>query len=82
MLSRLIVASYKILLEVSMWLILIGTFITGWAMKGFGAAIVSLVAAFVFCVVFFGAFLLLVDIQTSVRAIETGKNSRTTPSGN
>ncbi len=82
MLSRLIVASYKILLEVSMWLILVGTFITGWAMKGFGAAIVSLIVAFVFCIVFFGAFLLLVDIQTSVRAIETVNHSRTTPGGN
>ena len=70
MLSRLIVASYKILLEISMWLILIGSFITGWAMKGFGGAILALIVAFVICIVVFGAFLLLVDIQTSVRAIE------------
>jgi uncharacterized membrane protein HdeD (DUF308 family) len=31
------------------------------------------VASFVFCVVFFGAFLILVDIQKSVRAIESRK---------
>lgn len=70
MLSRLIVASYKILLEISMWVILIGSFVGAWAAKGFGAAIVSLIVAFVFCVVVFGAFLLLVDIQTSVKAME------------
>ncbi len=70
MLSRLIVASYKILLEVSMWIILIGSFIGAWSVRGFGAAIVALIGAFVFCVVVFGAFLVLVDIQTSVKAME------------
>lgn len=70
MLSRIIVASYKMLLEISMWIILIGSFIGGWAMRGFGGAIVALIVAFVFCVVVFGGFLVLVDIQTSVREIE------------
>lgn len=75
MLSGIIVASYKILLEVSMWLILIGSFITGWEIKGFGAAIVALISAFVFCVVVFGAFLVLVDIQTSVKAIQNNRET-------
>ena len=75
MLSGLIVASYKLLLEISMWLILIGSFIGGWAARGFGAAIIALVTAFVFCVVVFGAFFVLVDIQTSLKAIENSKGT-------
>jgi len=70
MLSRLIVRSYKMLLEGAMWLILIGSFIGGWAAKGFFGSILGLLMAFVFCVVVFGAFLVLVDIQISVKAIE------------
>lgn len=75
MLSGLIVASYKLLLEISMWLILIGSFIGGWSVKGFGAAIIALITAFVFCVVVFGAFFVLVDIQTSVKAIENSRGT-------
>lgn len=75
MLSGLIVASYKILLEISMWLILIGSFIGGWEARGFGAAIIALITAFVFCVVVFGAFFVLVDIQASVKAIEINRGT-------
>lgn len=75
MLSRLIVASYKLLLEISMWLILVGSFIAGWEVRGFGTAIAALIAAFVFCVVVFGAFFVLVDIQSSVKAIQNSNGA-------
>lgn len=77
MLSKLIVSSYGVLLEVSIWLILAGSFIVGWSTKGFGTAIMALFIAFVFCIVFFGAFLTLLDIRQSVRKIEEKQESRT-----
>jgi len=64
-----------LLLEVSIWVILVGSFIGGWASKGFGTAIVALLMAFVFCVVFFGAFFVLIDIRQSLRAIEDKQKS-------
>ncbi|MGE0583422.1 MAG: hypothetical protein AB7P31_14970 [Steroidobacteraceae bacterium] len=70
MLSKIILSSYSALLEVSIWIILVGSFIGGWMASGFFAAIGGLIAAFVFCVVVFGAFLTLLDIQHSVRAIQ------------
>ena len=76
MLSKLIVTSYALLLEVALWLILAGSFIAGWAAKGFFGAIGAFIVTFVFCVVFFGAFLVLMDIQKSVRAIESRRASQ------
>lgn len=70
MISKFIVSSYAMLLEVSIWIILVGSFIGGWSTKGFGAAIMALLFALVFCIVFFGAFLVLLDIRQSLRAIE------------
>jgi hypothetical protein len=69
-LSKIIVSSYSMLLEAAIWIILVSSFIGGWIASGFFAAIGALIAAFVFCVVVFGAFLTLVDIQTSVHSIE------------
>jgi hypothetical protein len=70
MLSKMILNSYRLLLEISMWLILIGSFFGGWFAHGFIGAIISLVGAFIFCVVTFGAFFVLLDIQSSVKAIK------------
>ncbi len=75
MLSKIIVSSYSTLLEIAIWLTLLGGFIGGWAANGFLAALVGLVTSFVFCIVVFGAFLTLIDIQKSVRAIEAKKNA-------
>lgn len=77
MLSKLIVSSYAMLLEISIWLILVGSLIGGWSAKGFGGAIGAFVATFIFCVVVFGAFLILSDIRQSVRAIEEKQRSQT-----
>lgn len=75
MLSKLIVTSYRILIEVAMWLMLVIGFIGGWAQKGFFGAIGGLIVAFIFCVVVFGAFLVILDIQNSVKAIEQRSGS-------
>ena len=71
MLSKIIVSSFQLLIEISIWLVLISAFIGGWQAKGFFGAVGGLIGSFIFCVVFFGAFLILADIQKSVRAIET-----------
>lgn len=70
MLSKIIVSFYAVLLEVSMWVIIVAAFIGGWAAAGFFAAIGALILAFVFCAVGFGAFLTLVDIRHSVKLIQ------------
>ena len=70
MLSKIIVSSYQMLLEIAIWLTLIFGFIGGWAMHGFFAGVAGLIVAFIVCVAVFGAFLTLADIQKSVRAIQ------------
>lgn len=75
MLSKIIVSFYGVLLEISMWIILVVAFIGGWKAIGFLAGVGALIGAFVFCVVTFGAFLMLIDIQKAVRAIEERKKS-------
>ncbi len=69
MLSRIILASYKLFLEIAIWLVLIGGTIAGFSFGGFWAGIGVLMGAFVFCVAVFGGFLLLADIQSSVAEI-------------
>lgn len=70
MLSKFIANFYGPLLEVCIWLILVISFVGGWATRGFGAAIVSLIVAFVVSVVVFGAFLTLVEIRKSLKTLE------------
>jgi len=75
MLSKIIVSSYKLFLEIAIWLVLLGAAIGGFGYGGFWAGIGALVGAFVFCVAVFGGFLLLADIQTSVTAIRDRNGS-------
>lgn len=75
MLSKVIVSSYSMLLEVAIWLILLGGLVGGWAEGGVAAAIGGLIVSFIVSVVFFGAFLALVDIQKSVREIKEQQGS-------
>lgn len=74
-LSKIIVSFYGLFLEIAIWLILIGSFIGGWSTYGFGAAIGALISASIFCVVVFGALLVLVDIRRSLKIIEERKMS-------
>ena len=71
MLSKIIVASYAALVEIALWLFLIGSLLAGWNIgDGAVGAIVGLVIGFVVAVMFFGAFLILDDIRKSVKVIE------------
>ena len=73
MLSKIIVSSYQMLIEISIWLFLLLSIVLGWMGGGFFGAIGGLIAGFVFAVMFFGAFLILSDIRTSVQRIEEAK---------
>ncbi len=70
MLSKVIVNSYELLIEIAIWLILISSLIGGWSAAGFFAGIGALFGAFIFCALVGGAFLVLADIQKRVRNIE------------
>lgn len=73
MLSKIIVNSWSILIEISLWLILLSALIGGWQTGGFTGAIGGLVGAFIIGSMFLGAFLALDDIRKSVKAIENKK---------
>jgi hypothetical protein len=75
MLSKIIVASYSVFLEVAIWLTLLAGLIGGWVSSGFFAGILGLIGAFIFSVVVYGGFLVIVDIQRTVRAIEAKKSA-------
>ena len=80
MLTKIIVSSYEILIEIALWFFLIGCLVFGWnAGKHSGNAFLSsigaLIVGFFFAVIFFGAFLVLSDIRKSVRALEARHNS-------
>jgi len=69
-LSKMVVDLYTVLLEVGLWFLLIGGFIGGWQAGGFLGAIGGLIGTAIFGAVFFGAFLVLNDIRTRVKAIQ------------
>jgi hypothetical protein len=70
MLTRFIVGSYAMLIEVALWVSLISAFIAGWRFNGFVGAILALLLGGVLATMFFGAFLILEDIRKSIRIIE------------
>jgi hypothetical protein len=70
MLSRFIVKFYSGLLEASMWIILIASFLLGLSEGGVVLGVGLSLFAFVLCVVFFGAFFILVDIQKRLQSID------------
>ena len=79
MLSKLIVNSYRLFIEVALWLTLFGFIIGGWAATqnipnmGGGAvgAGIGVFAWLIVAVVLFGGFLVLGDIRERVKSIET-----------
>jgi hypothetical protein len=75
MLTRFIVSSYAMLIEVSLWGFLFGSVIAGWIFGKFMGAILGLVVGGVVAVMLFGAFLILEDIRKSTRAIEQRNKS-------
>jgi len=75
MLSKIVVNIYTVLLEIGLWLLLLGGLIGGWQAKGVLGAIGGLIGAAIFGAVFFGAFLVLNDIRARVKAIEERKQA-------
>ena len=76
MLTKMIVSSYEVLIEITLWLFLLICLVAGWKIgDGFIGGIGGLIVGFAFAVMFFGAFLVLHDIRKSVRAIESKHNS-------
>ncbi len=73
MLSKIIVSSWSMLIEISLWLLLLVAVIGGWQAGGFMGAIAGLIGAFIIGSMFLGAFLALDDIRKAVRAIENKK---------
>jgi hypothetical protein len=70
MLGRFIVKFYSGLLEVSMWLILVASFLLGLSEGGVALGIGLSLFAFLLCVVLFGAFFILADIQRRLQSID------------
>lgn len=75
MLSKLIVSSFSVLLEISIWIILLVAFVASWTSSNFMGAMVAVLIAFLLCVVIFGALFTLIDIQKTLRAIEEKQKS-------
>jgi len=69
-LSKIVVKLYAVLIEVALWLVLIGSFIGGWQANGFLGAVGSVIVSTILASVFFGAFLVINEIRDKVTAIE------------
>jgi ABC-type multidrug transport system permease subunit len=73
MLSKMILDMYSRFLEISLWISLLLFVIGGWNYDGATGSLLGFLAWVVFSVVFFGAFLLIADIQQSVQKIASSK---------
>lgn len=74
-LSKIIVKLYAVIIEVGLWLVLLGSLIGGWQANGFVGAITTLIGASILAAVFFGAFLVINEIRDRLVAIERYKAS-------
>lgn len=73
MLTKLIVTLFGGLIEVILWLILLGAVIAGWMENSFLGAVAALAGAFVFEIIVFGFLLILIDIRNAVQKLEKSK---------
>ncbi len=76
-LSKFIIAAYKPLIEIALWVTLLLLLIAGDYAGGFVGLIIGGVLWLIIATVLFGALLLLIDIQERVRNIETQKQTQT-----
>lgn len=80
--SKIIVKWLEWIIEIGIWLTLLSSFVAGW---GFGSglfgslfsAIFATVFAGVFCALLFGAFIVLMDIRTTVQRIDARESNPT-----
>jgi len=73
-LSKLILSFYEPILEISIWLSLLGFFLAGWKANGIFGAIISLIVALIFITMTTGFLLTLLDIRRSLKKIESTNN--------
>jgi hypothetical protein len=76
--SKIIVKWLEWIIEIGIGLTLIASFFVGWNygsgfFGGLIAAILSTVVAGIFCALVFGAFIVLMEIRTSVQNIESSR---------
>ena len=69
MLSKIIVKMFQRFIEVVLWLSMLMFVIAGWSYDGIVTALVAFLIWVVFAVIFFGAILLVADIQKNVEKI-------------
>ncbi len=69
MLSKMIVQMFQRFIEVVLWISMLGFVIAGWSYDGITTALAGFLAWVVFAVVFFGAILLIADIQKNLEKI-------------
>lgn len=80
--SKIIVKWLEWIIEIGIWLTLLFAFIAGWGYGSgfFGSlfsAILATIFAGVFCALVFGAFIVLMDIRTTVHKIDArGSDSK------
>ncbi len=79
MLSKLIVNSYKVLIEIALWCSLVLTLGMGIVTAGVIGLLIGGVAWLIFSALLFGAFLILIDIRDRVKSIETQQYNQTVP---
>ncbi|NOX69160.1 MAG: hypothetical protein GXP15_08230 [Gammaproteobacteria bacterium] len=83
--SKIIVKWLEWIIEIGIWLTLLSAFTAGWGYGSgfFGSifsAILATVFAGVFCALIFGAFIVLMDIRTTVQRIDArGSGSTDAP---
>ena len=83
MLSKIIVSSYALFIEVSLWLSMLMFAVGGWSYSnpitgeggGFLGAVTGLIVWFIVAVIILGAFLVLNDIRKSVQKIEKSRQT-------
>lgn len=71
MLSKIIVGSWATLIEISLWLLLVISLVSGWQAGGFFGAIGGLIIGFIVGSMFLGAFIVLDDIRRTVKSIDS-----------
>ena len=69
----MIVQMFQRFIEVVLWISMLGFVIAGWSYDGIITALAGFLAWVVFAVVFFGAILLIADIQKNLEKIVSSK---------
>lgn len=77
MISKMLVDSYQTLTEISLWLLFLLAAIMGYSIGGMGSAgggvlgaIISIIGAFIFAVLFVAPFMVIGDIRNRLKTIE------------